>query len=189
MSPNPNTGSNAAVTESRGNDLRPVGGAIYGAVAFVVGYVATAILFVSRLDDMGNDIGDDAFEVFGWVFYNAHSTDIAVNGEAPIQSFNYLQELDVGNPLHFKLIPAVLLLIAGFALAARVSGPLSSERAAKAGASVAVGYVSLLVAGTFVFELESGGATVAPELGASLLIVGLIYAVVCGGIGGYLAGD
>lgn len=189
MSSSPNTGSNAVATESIGEEVRPLGGAVYGAVAFAFGYVATAVLFISRVDGEFGDIGDDAFELFGWVFYNAHSIDVAVSGEAEIEPFNYIEMFDVGDPLHFKLVPAVILLILGFALATRVSEPISRERSAAVGASVAVGYVSLLVVGTFVFELEDGGVTAGPELGLSLLIVGLLYAVVFGGIGGYLAGD
>jgi len=186
-----------ATNRSATQGIRVVGGLIYGVIAFVVAFVATIGFFIFRLSEI-NETGfqlarlfpEENIEALGWVFYNAHTVDITVstaNG-AMGETINYLEAIPQLNTTVFYAIPAVLLFLAGYVVASRVRSSLSGGAAMAAGASVAIGYVPLFVAGTFVLKIESFGATAGPQLGAPLLVAGTLFAVVCGGVGGLLGG-
>lgn len=186
-----------ATNRSATQGIRVVGGLIYGVIAFVVAFVATIGFFIFRLSEI-NETGfqlarlfpEEHVEALGWVFYNAHTVDITVstaNG-AMGETINYLEAIPQLNTMVFYAIPAVLLFLAGYVVASRVRDSLSGGAAMAAGASVAIGYVPLFVAGTFVLTIESFGATAGPQLGAPLLVAGTLFAVVCGGVGGLLGG-
>ena len=187
----------SATNRSATQGIRVVGGLIYGVIAFVVAFVATIGFFIFRLSEI-NETGfqlarlfpEENIEALGWVFYNAHTVDITVstaNG-AMGETINYLEAIPQLNTTVFYAIPAVLLFLAGYVVASRVRSSLSGGAAMAAGASVAIGYVPLFVAGTFVLKIESFGATAGPQLGAPLLVAGTLFAVVCGGVGGLLGG-
>ena len=187
----------SATNRSAAQGIRVVGGLIYGAIAFLVAFVATIGFFIFRLSEI-NETGfqlarlfpEEQIEALGWVFYNAHTVDITVstaNG-AMGETINYLEAIPQLNTTVFYAIPAVLLFLAGYVVASRVRDSLSGGTAIAAGASVAIGYVPLFVAGTFVLKIESFGATAGPQLGAPLLVAGTLFAVVCGGVGGLLGG-
>lgn len=170
--------------------FRPVGGLVYGAIACAIAFVLTVVYFFYRVNEIteGNldRILPDEPAALGWPFYNAHRVDISVSpGD---QSVNYLELIDPLNPLVFSAIPAVVLVLAGYVVASRVRGPLTEQGSATAGASVAVGYVPLLVAGTFVFEAKNAGTSIGPEIGGSLLLFGTLFAVLFGAVGGVLGG-
>lgn len=172
--------------------LRPVGGLIYGVIAFVVSFVATTAYFFYRLDDITDGNIDRVLpgepEALGWGFYNVHRTDITASaGGETIESINYFDLVDQLDPAVFYVVVAVVLLLAGYVVASRVPDTLSEQEAVLAGASLAVGYLPLLAAGTFLFEAEEAGVTAGPELGVTLVLWGLLYTVVCGGLGGYLS--
>ncbi|WP_135821959.1 hypothetical protein [Halostella litorea] len=177
-------------TESPKDGFRPVGGAIYGLFAFIGAFVLTGVYFFYRIDEITNGGIDGVLPedpvALAWPFYNAHQVEIT-SSMGP-QSVNYLEEIPQLDPLVFNAIPAVVLLLAGFSVARRVQEPLSDQASAVAGASVAVGYLPLLAAGTFVFKYEEMGVSFGPELGGSLVMFGLIFAVGFGALGGYLGG-
>jgi len=169
--------------------FRPVGGVIYGVLGFVAAFIVTVAYFFYRVDEITNGAVDGVFPdeaaALGWPFYNAHQVDIT--SSVGTESVNYLDLIPELDPLVFNAIPAVVLLLAGYSVASRVQESLSDQASAVAGASVAVGYVPLFIAGTFVFEVEEGPVTAGPELGGSLILFGLLFAVGFGAVGGYLA--
>lgn len=184
--------------ESMFDDVRPLGGAIAGVLVFVAGFVATNALFLYRYSQLEGPEGDVLRELFaesppevlGWLFYNAHSVEILVTSEyvQETDTINLLELTNVGSTTTYYAIPAILLCIAGYVLARGVQESASKQSAVVAGASVAIGYVPLLLAGTVVFEATDAGTTIGPQLDGSLLLVGLVYALACGGLGGYLNG-
>ncbi|WP_121820082.1 hypothetical protein [Halostella salina] len=177
-------------TQSPTDGFRPVGGLIYGVIGFVAAFVVTVVYFFYRIDEITGGTVDSVLPddpvALGWPFYNAHKVDITTSVGST--SINYLEEIPQLDPLVFNAIPAVILFLAGFAVARRVQEPLSDEANAVAGASVAVGYVPVLAAGTVAFTVEEAGVSIGPELGLSLVLWGLLFSAGFGAIGGYLGG-
>jgi hypothetical protein len=163
---------------------------IYGAIAFVISFIAVVAYFFYRLNEItdgniGNILPEEP-QVLAWPFYNANRIDIVFSaGGDPV---NYIEFVEPMNPLVFNAIPVIFLVLAGYSVASRVQTSLAKEASAVAGASVAVGYVPLLALSTFAFEIQDSGVTAGPELGITLLFFGTLFAVVAGGIGGYVAG-
>jgi len=180
----------AGQTQSPTDGFRPVGGLIYGVIGFAAAFILTVAYFFTRIESITRGRGDPVLgnepAALGWPFYNAHGTGIT--SSVGSESINYLQDIPQLDPLVFNAIPAVILFLAGFAVARRVQEPLSDEASAVAGASVAVGYVPVLAAGTVAFTVEEAGVSIGPELGLSLVLWGLLYSAGAGAVGGYLGG-
>jgi len=62
-------------------------GALYGAGAFVAGYVATFLLMVI---DVSSDLIEDQFEFAGWLFFNAQFVRIEGDGSATVDILTVL---------------------------------------------------------------------------------------------------
>jgi len=186
--------------------FRPIGGAIYGVVAFFTSFVVTTGYFTYRASEVLKG-GFDLEEVFptphfvGFPFYNAHMVETpidlgAIDGstggvDSYFVWFNRFVADAAGaeiNTLVFNAIPAIVLLVTGYVIASRAAASLSVKSNAAAGASVAVGYLPLFVLGTQIFRIEKGGSTAGPELGVPLLFFGALFTVGFGGLGGYLSG-
>ena len=187
--------------------FRPLGGAIYGVVAFVATFILTTGYFTFRVtNETGSQFGlDEAFPVaqfVGYPFYNAHNvntpieftstgavgTQIGMGVDSYFAFFNQLSAVTGFsiNPLVFNAIPAVILLLTGYIIAGRVTTPLSLKGSAVAGASVAVGYLPLFVLGAPLFRTEGSEFAAGPEIGVTLVFFGALFAVGFGGLGGYL---
>lgn len=204
-------------------------GMVYGAIAWIVGYVLSWVLFRTDSSFEGGDAfeGGDSLEVgsgpstweeVGWVFHNSHLADLAVTSEftgedgsvTSSASVNLISDDEItydvesgaagasetvpvesaSHPdLLFYLVPAVALLGAGF-LAVRSLRAVSITGAAVGGGAVVAGYLPLTVAGTFLFGYSEdvfGGVAsvrVEPALLSSVLLMGVAWAVVFGGLGG-----
>jgi hypothetical protein len=184
---------------SGGLPIRIVGGAVYGALAFVASFVAVVALFLKRVNENAQvrleDLtsGDHVVELAGWIFYNAHTVDVTgtasragVGAAAP--SYNFVAEPYVADPTTFQAIPAVVLFVAGYLVARRTGFDLDLVSGALAGASVAIGYGALAYAGTTVFAVTTAGVTFAPAMPDALLVAGLAYPAVAGGAAGALRG-
>lgn len=184
------TNASQSPDQSATTGFRPVGGLIYGTIAFVVSFIVTTAYFFYRVNESTNgNIGrllPEEPKALGWPFYNAHRIDIAFSPGS--ESINYIESFEPLNLLVFNAILAVVLFLAGYSVATRTNASLSDEASFVAGASVAVGYVPVLALGTFAFEISEAGATAGPALGGSLLIFGGIFAVGAGGVGGFLGG-
>lgn len=184
--------SNANPADMLSSGFRPVGGFLYGLLGFILSFTFTTIYFFYRLNEITDGNIDavlpDEIQAFGWAFYNANMVDITVSASgASVEAINYLDRIDKLNGVVFYGMIALMLFISGYSVASRVTDPLTGPEGAVAGASVVVGYLPLLAAGTFLFTTEELGATAGPEVGGTLLLWGIIYSVVFGGIGGYLS--
>ena len=190
--PGSNRNSSAEITAALKEGFRPVGGFIYGAIAFVTASIVTTLYFFYRIDQIAEgstQVLPDEPRALGWPFYNAHMVDISFATQGSVvERVNYLDLVNQIDPNVFYAIIGFLLFLAGFSVASRVSRSLSTEASAVAGASVLVGYVPLLAAGSILVEVQENGATAGPELGTTLILWGVIFAVVFGGLGGLVSG-
>ena len=139
------TNASQSPDQSATNGFRPVGGLIYGIIAFVVSFIVTTAYFFYRVNESTNgNIGrllPEEPKALGWPFYNAHRIDIAFSPGS--ESINYIESFEPLNMLVFNAILAVVLFLAGYSVATRTNAALSDEASFVAGASVAVGYVPL----------------------------------------------
>ena len=177
--------------------------ALAGLVAFVVGYLVTVVFIFVDGVDFGGDAG--WVKVAGWVFYAAHTVKLRVTGTAGDSSasrtfnlFDGVSQLtnltDAVPEIIYLFVPVFVLVGSGFVLVRRAGdGQTSVATAAGVGASIVAGYLPLAVLGQVLFshtESGFGGAasvTVGSDLVTSVLLVGLVYPVVCGVVGGVLA--
>ncbi|MFC7059298.1 hypothetical protein [Halovenus salina] len=187
--------SSSGLSDMLFSNSRPVGGFLYGLLGFVLSFVFTTIYFFYRLDEITDGNIDGVFpdgslpQAFAWPFYNANRVDITVEaGGRSVDNINYIANSDQLNGLVFSAIIALMLVLSGYSVASRATESLTGREAASAGTSIVSGYLPLLVAGTFLFSTDFQGASGGPEFGLSLVLWGVIYAFVFGGIGGYLAG-
>jgi hypothetical protein len=172
-----------------------VEGSIYGATGYVTGYLLTFVLVVIF---EGERFVGDLIEGAGWIFYNAQFVSIeqrappGSRGAINVPSINYLTGDGLGRldtativlpAVIYHAIPVVVFVVAGFLLAR--SFELSDvATGAKVGASIVFGVVILALGGTFMFEVAD---MLGPNRFRALVVAGLIYPVVCGGIGGALS--
>lgn len=157
---------------------------------------ASATVSEPTLATLLGDGGGAATTWAGWLFYNAHlvpfSVDVAdlpASGSASVPNL----VLAADSPLVLLLfaVPPIFLAAAG-AMAARgapgAGGGLLPAGASR-GMTIAVGYLPLTVAGSLVFvvspDIWRRGA-VAPDILTSVLVMGLLYPLVFGALGGWL---
>lgn len=182
----------------------------YGAAAYVVGYVIFYVLEASRAFqdfqegfEMGagttfEQIGIDppsTFEVVGWLFYLAHNAGMKVTVSAMGQTRSLRMNPGLGGEkTYLLLIPPAILVATGYLVASREGSPGDSLPAI--GASITVGYLMLSVVGVFAFRWSatvSGGfgqeatLTMGPELLPGAFVIGVVYPVIFGGVGGDIA--
>jgi len=166
-----------------------------GLAAWVGGYLSTYLVVAPNVRDSAlNRLiealdGEPAtYELVGWVFYNAHMVDTVVE-DIPLigtRSTSYIGGED-GFTIVLYLIPVALLVAAGLALA-RYSRAETPTEGATLAALVVPGYLLATVAGTLLFEVSVGGATGGPDLVAAAVLAGIVYPLVCGGLGGAVGG-
>ncbi len=167
-------------------------GAIAGAGAFVAGFVGVAVLaFV----DSEIEIGESEFGTFtelGWFFYASHYVDMSYSFGPETETQSLFADGSTQIPeVVFYLVPAIVLVGVGFWLANQFADLADSGDSIVSGAAVVIGYLPLVAVGTFLFEeSESMGdfsMSIGPDLVQSLVFAGLIFPIVFGAIGGYLA--
>lgn len=178
-----------------------VTGATAGAVAYVASYLMTYV-FVAV--DGVDTSGEAAWKVVGLVFYSAHNVESVFAasgaGTSVSQSVNLIsnsvsEATNIGSTVPaivYYVAPALVLVIAGFVVVRSSRGRSPGVGTAiVAGATVAIGYLVLGVAGRFAFQssqsLFGATASVAPDLVTSVLLLGVIYPVVLGAAGGVVA--
>lgn len=175
-------------------------GAIFGIGSFLVGYVATLIVVaITEADDLTEDLIEGA----GWIYYNAQFADVEISVTADNPgfgalidgtTFNYLtddqifgESFSLETPaIVYHLLPILALVLFGFLLA-RYVGARTTQDGAIAGATLAVGVLPLAILGSFVFVLEEDGVELAPVLSDSIILVGILFPLVFGAIGGALS--
>ncbi|QCJ46380.1 MULTISPECIES: transporter [Haloprofundus] len=175
--------------------LAAAGGALVGGIAYAFGYAMTYVVASSEIQNSGAQqllevlTGESAtWKAVGWVFYNAHFVDTDIPGLfGASRAVNFVAEVEAF-PTMLYVLPPVLLLLAGAAVA-RTAGVTDPTGGAKAGAAVLLGYFALSVAGAFAFAVPVGQtATAEPDFVAAVLVAGVVYPAVFGTLGGVVAG-
>jgi hypothetical protein len=180
----------SARTDSEGRPyLESVG---VGVGAWIISYVFTYLLVAtdiesSPLNQLIEFFGGESatHELVGWVFYNAHFVDISYTGIGLLSPPGSFIGGDGFTPL-LHVIPPALLFIAGLALG-RYAGVTELDQGAITGALVVPGYLLASLIGVFVFTVDIGDASGAPEFASAVLIAGVVYPVVFGALGGVIA--
>ena len=176
---------------------------MYGIVAFAVGIVlVTGLVFIEgALDDSPDESGDvesdedepGVLTVMGWLYFSTQFVDIEASGAFGSETFDMLAFLteDGSIPeLVWRLAPVLALVAAGYLLASReLDADATPEEGAKMGAYVTVGYLLAVVFGSqlFTFTDTGAGESVGVAFSQAVLLSGLLYPVLFGAIGGYLA--
>lgn len=171
-------------------------GLVAGVLAFVGGYLITYLSEGPRIESriapmegilqlfQAEPLG--TWRVVGWVFYGAHFVDTRIQITlGPIQSpvtVDLIAE-GAGAMEILYIVPPVLLLLAGAAVAWSMDVESVTE-GATAGALVVIGYGPVIAIGVIVFAYNG----IQPEPLPAIVIAGIAYPIICGGIGGGIVG-
>ena len=175
-------------------DRVPLGsGAVAGGVAYVLGYVFTYALTSgdlreSPLNRFAELVGgeDITLQLVGWLFYNGHFVPTLVDAPVFGGSTNFIAETEAFLPLLY-VIPPLLIVGAGLAVARRSLGAGDVTDAALAGASVAVGYLPLSLLGIVAFGVSLGSSSGGPDPILAAVLAGVVYPAIFGIIGAVVA--
>lgn len=177
-----------------GRMLRSIG---VGAIAYGVGFLLTGAAVTvgggPAWRSLQAEIGSTG--AAGWAFYSAHVVGVSEGSPAFLEgSVRLFNELVPDIPVvAFYLIPVVVLLIAGAlnAVADAEFEPTDRTGAAHTGARIANGYAVLAVLGAMVLVYDEpgvvSGTDVGPDIGATLILMGFVFPMALGGLGGVLA--
>lgn len=177
----------------RGN-VSFVGGILGGGLSYLVGFVVVSSLFLVSVESEAAPADTpDLFEladaslqafvsIFAWVFYSAHGVKVSVAGGT--DAVHILSALEL-NTLVYALIPAAILFAFGglIALLKRADGLAGGF---VSGSSVVFGYLPLVVVGALFFQVSTGGVDAHVQLLPAIILAGLLYPLVCGGLAGVL---
>ena len=179
-------GGQAATPARQGVPLQQ--GALFGAAAFVVGYVMTFVW--TMIDTESNEI-ENTFEVAGWLFFNAQFVRIEPEGSATFDMLSTLAAADVLSlpALVFTVAVALILFGAGYLVTDRYMTPgMSADEGTVYGASIAVGYLPLAFLGALLFETSEPPFTdTTPDIFGAVLLAGIVFPALVGALGGYYA--
>jgi hypothetical protein len=152
-------------------------------VGFLLGYLVTVVTAVGPVRAVARGFATLAeagvvlapeWKLVTWTYLDAHLVGTAL----PSGRVNLVNLAGVE---YLYLVAPLVIVLAG-AVTAYYHGSETVRRAAMAGATVAVGYLLIAVAA----GLFSGYANIAPASLRLLLLVGLLYPLVFGGLGGVL---
>ncbi|ELY43809.1 hypothetical protein [Natronorubrum tibetense] len=179
---------------------------LYGIGAFVLGMaLLTGLMIVEgALDDAPTDdsstesIDEDEpgfMTIVSWLYFGTQFVDVEMSWALGTESMNLLDEAseEMTIPtIGYYLVPIVALVGMGKRLAeTTLPATTSPEEGAKRGATITAGYLLavVLAAQLFTWSATDGEMTVSAgaDFTQALLLAGLIYPVLFGAIGGYLA--
>lgn len=170
-------------------------GSAAGLAAWILGYVFTYLIVAPDVRDSGLNTFIEAVQgepatvdMVGWVFYNAHLVE-TVFADVPVLGTTSSSFIggDAGFTPLLYVVPVGLLLAAGLAMG-RLYGTDDAASGAVAGLTVLPGYFVATLAGTVVFAVSIAGATGSPDALAAIVLAGVVYPAICGGVGGALSG-
>lgn len=185
-------------------------GIVAGLFAFVVGYGITFLTLLVDIEVSGGTAEVDDWQEFGLVFYNAQFVRLDSGAEQTINQLGILAQqprpdasVGLTDPgvfefglltlpvIFYTALVGLVLVGAGFLVATRATTQRSSVTdRMEAGMTVTLGYLPLIFLGSFLFESEIAllDETFNPDVFASVLVAGIVFPLVFGAIGGYLAG-
>ncbi|KTG28339.1 hypothetical protein [Haloferax profundi] len=183
-----------SVSESSDSARRTTGiGALFGLGTALLTYLATYLATSTTIENstasqvleaLGSDLA--TWKVVGWVFLNAHGTTTTFPGLfGTTSSANLVESVEAFSPVLYA-IPVVALLTAG-AVVAIVSDQSSVKDGALAGATTALGYLPVALAGIVLFTVSIGDAVARPDPVTAALLAGMVYPLAFGSFGGGLA--
>ena len=185
------------MSDSEAGSLPLASGAVGGVAAWLFGYLLAYVWqsaavaetlrgvgFLSRL------LGGEAIPTWkgvAWLFLNAHFVaTMAPTITGATQTVNLVTGEDA--PTLLLALPPLVLAVGGLAVA---FGRTRGDRlaGAKAGATLALGYLPLSLAAAFVttHRLGDTDAAIAPDPVTAILLAGVLYPVVFGAVGGVAA--
>lgn len=170
-------------------------GILAGVTAYVTGLSVTALFLVFRLlnksewRELVSSGQVNRLDIIGWTYYSSIFVGISSAEKGPFgENVNLILEASP-EPLNAILLfisPILILMIAGFAVPnPRKVEELSYNDAAASGALITIGYVLFVLIGTSIFSFTMSGRTARPDLGYAIMM-GLIYPIIFGSIGGVL---
>ena len=161
-------------------------GVVNGVAAYVAGLVTSTALFAffgrTAIAEIAGSAIPRATESFAWVFYGGHGVEIVVDGTA----INFTRTVASNAALYF-LVPLVLLLVSGHYVASTLEEKPSYAAGFVAGGTITLGYLPLVAAGAVLFEYDVTNVTVTIPFLEAVLLAGIAYPVLVGGIGGVIA--
>ncbi|RNJ26217.1 hypothetical protein [Halosegnis longus] len=176
------------------NDVPVVSGVVAGVAAWVVGYVLTYAVTAGSIRNsligqlLQNSDGGGVPQAVGLVFYNAHFVQTVVEaGFLGSSAVSFIGGENGFTPVLY-VVPVVVLLAAGVAVAVQ-SDADDAAAGAKAGGTVAVGYLVVSVVGVFIMQVGSGSTSAAPDLVTGIVLAGVLYPAIVGVVGGALGGE
>jgi hypothetical protein len=169
-------------------------GAVAGAAAYALGYLLTFVWQSGGVDErlrafnfVAELLGGDVIPTWkgvAWLFYNAHFVSTNVPALAGSRTVNFISSGEF--PALLYVVPPLFLGVAGLA-AARYVAAADPGDGARAGATVAVGYLPLAVGVALASTYSVGENSLAPELLTAVLLAGVVYPLAFGALGGVLA--
>lgn len=168
-------------------------GAIFGTLAFLVGYAVTLLL--TRVAG-GLTGSQDPIGLAGLVFFGAHFVFGTIAWPTGVQSVNAVADISSTIPTFvYHLVPVVVLTASSYVLVTR-SGrrdDLTPGAGSRFGMGIIVGYLPLVAVGTQLFRTTVyhanpfGVVSWQVDPGSALVLAGLVYPLAFGALGGYLA--
>lgn len=171
--------------------------AMYGAITAIIGYVITFIVKYSASRQYVATIPDSipsaptAWQVVGWIYLRMHTVETRATVTGSDQSPPTIP-IDItasGSILWdswLLIIPPLLLVIAGYALA-RDQDAIDVTQGPRKGATLVVGYLPIMALGAFFTQWDIPlGVRFGPDLSDAVLIAGIAYPTIAGAIGGLL---
>lgn len=158
------------------------GGSIGGALAWLSVYLITFLLYGPRIADDVISNAVEAWRIAGLVFFNAHAVSTEIRQPFDVNTQNFLAADGTAQVLY--LLPPIAIALAGLFVAHRTEPSQDLTANLQAGAAVVFGYSFLSVIGLVVFEAASGVTVFRPEPVGAVLVAGVLYPLVFGGLGG-----
>ncbi|MFP9192796.1 hypothetical protein [Natronosalvus vescus] len=189
------TDGNATADE---NDLQPLlEGASAGTAAWAVGYALTYLLAGSTIrSDLRTEILESATgetltaELVAWTYVNAHGVPTLIPQQGLYSLLRAEQNAVThggGNEWLLLILPPVVLALAGSAITARRVETLETHTDASiVGAMIAIGYLLATIVAVLVSTVPVEGGVIRPAPLESILIVGIVYPLTFGAVGGVL---
>lgn len=203
-------GSTGAPADSNDESELRKQASVYGAAAFVGGYLVTYLLEGSNLERTVREEGlfgrgsltpeaisnnggtpPETFDMVGWLYHSLHQVDpeLTIQPEESVSVSLALPEPEI-----LIFVPPLMLMIAGYLVVSK-TGPTDDSTAIRRGAHIVIGYCALTVLSAYLLSwsttLTGFGNNITIEvtvpLVKSAVVGGILYPLVFGAVGGYVA--